>query len=136
VAAAYHDCRKVFMRGYSLLGLHDILHAVHTKVPSLLPGDANISDLVRSAVVLCVSAMDAYYSRRFLEIFVPFVKKHGVNQALHDLLTDAGLDATQAIEIATMKRPLRRVRTLVRRHLERRTPRNSRSLTVCSCASV
>lgn len=63
--------------------------------------------------------MDAYSTDRFVAAVVPYVKKHGATQHLADLLGKAGLDVGQALEMATMDRPLRRLRTLVQNHLER-----------------
>ena len=76
------------------------------------------SDLVRSAVVLSVAAMDAYFTRRFEDIVIPYVKKHGPSPGIIELLQKAGLDTEQALTMATMDRPFRRVRTLVHSYLE------------------
>jgi hypothetical protein len=79
----------------------------------------HITDLVRSSIVLSVSAMDAYFTNRFVEILVPYIKQRGPTRAMVKLLHDAGLNSEQALIMATMDRPFRRVRTLMSRHLER-----------------
>jgi len=78
-----------------------------------------ITDMIRSSVVLSVSAMDAYFTDRFVEDFVSYIKARGPSRRMIAFLSDAGLDTAQALEMAAMKRPHRRVRTLVQRHLER-----------------
>ena len=76
------------------------------------------SDLVRAAVVLSVAAMDAYFTRKFEDILIPYVRKQGPNPRIIDVLQKAGLDTEQALTMATMDRPFRRVRTLVHSYLE------------------
>lgn len=79
----------------------------------------NITDLIRSAVVLSVSGMDAYFTSRFTESLIPFIKKNGATKDLINILYEAGLDTEQALEMLTMNRPYRRVRTLVDQHLSK-----------------
>ena len=63
--------------------------------------------------------MDAYYTNRFVEVLVPYIKNKSLTDGLYDLLQKAGLDAKQAVYIATMSNPFRRIRSLVQQHLER-----------------
>jgi len=79
----------------------------------------NITDLVRSAVVLSVSGMDAYFTSRFSESLVSFIKENGPTEDLIDILYKAGLDTEQALEMITMDRPYRRVRTLIDENLSK-----------------
>ncbi len=78
-------------------------------------------DVLRGAAVLAVASMDAFFTRRFAELLVPFLKKHGPNERLIELLNAAGLDTRVALELAAMDRPFRRIRALVRRHLSNYT---------------
>lgn len=64
-----------------------------------------------------VAAMDAFFTRRFAELLVPFLKKNGANARLTTLLQAAGLDTHVALELAVMDRPYRRIRSLVQQHL-------------------
>jgi hypothetical protein len=61
--------------------------------------------------------MDAYFTRRFVEILIPYLKKNGPNDRLTSLLADAGLDTAEALRLASMNRPFRRIRSLVAAHL-------------------
>jgi len=74
-------------------------------------------DVLRGAVVLSVAAMDSYFTRRFAELLVPFLKRNGANEKLTKMLTEAGLDIAVALELAVMQRPYRRIRGLIQRHL-------------------
>ena len=74
-------------------------------------------DVLRGAVVLSVAAMDAYFTRRFAELLVPFLKKKGPNAKLIRMLEIAGLNTAVALELAVMERPYRRIRSLVQRYL-------------------
>jgi hypothetical protein len=74
-------------------------------------------DILRASVVLGVAAMDAFFTRRFCELLVPFLKKNGPNERLIALLSKAGLGAQAALEMAVMDRPFRRIRSLVETYL-------------------
>lgn len=70
-------------------------------------------DIVRGAVVLSVSALDAYVTDVFAEKLVTYLKKYKPDNSLVELLAEAGLDTREALNLITMDRPYRRIRTLV-----------------------
>jgi hypothetical protein len=72
-------------------------------------------------VVLSVAAMDNYFTKKFAEVLVPFLKKKGPTKSLTTLLGEAGLNTEEALIMLQMDRPYRRVGTLVRTHLSRYT---------------
>lgn len=76
------------------------------------------SDMGRAAIVLAVSAMDQYFTRRFCELLVPFLKTHGPTPGLIEILAEAGFDTKEALVAIGMIRPYRRIRTLVEAHLD------------------
>jgi ATP-dependent helicase/DNAse subunit B len=80
-----------------------------------------LSDLLRASIVLSVSAMDAYFTNKFVDILIPYLKNKGPNKRLAKLLEDAGLDVEQALEMINMERPWRRIRTLMDAYLEKFT---------------
>ena len=79
------------------------------------------SDMGRASIVLAVSGMDQYFTRRFCELLVPFLKSHGPTEGLIDMLGEAGFDTKEALIAIGMRRPYRRIRTLVETHLENYT---------------
>ncbi|QQL44060.1 HEPN domain-containing protein [Sulfuriroseicoccus oceanibius] len=79
------------------------------------------SDMGRASIVLAVSAMDQYFTRRFCELLVPFLKKNGPTDGLIEILGEAGFDTKEALVAIGMRRPYRRIRTLVENHLENYT---------------
>ena len=96
----------------------------HDDCPVLKPSKEHKSvyeDMARAGVVLAVAAMDAYFTRRFTEVLVPFIKARGATDELVTLLQAAGLDTRQALELLAMDVPYRRIRTLVESHLDRYT---------------
>lgn len=108
-------------RAKSLIALYRRLLKVHfVKEPKNLTHE-ELSDLVRSAVVLSMAAMDSYFTARFTELLVPYIKRHGPTNSLVDLLANAGLDTRQALEMLQMDRPYRRIRTLMDSYFERYT---------------
>lgn len=78
-------------------------------------------DLLRSAVAFSVAAMDAYFTDRFSESLVNFLKTRKPTPGLVTFLSDAGLDTKAALEMLSMDRPYRRIRTLVEEHLSNYT---------------
>ena len=102
------------IRSHNLISLHNSLHEGLAQADPVL----DFSDLLRAAVVLSVAAMDSYFTDIFAERLVPFLKRKGCNPKLALLLEKSGLDATVALELLSMDRPFRRVRTLIESHLE------------------
>lgn len=95
------------------------LHASLSDEQKATMPDSN--DLLRSAVALSIAGMDAYFTDRFAESLVRFLKKNGAKPDLVTLLFDAGLDTKAALEMLTMQRPYRRIRTLVEAYLSNYT---------------
>lgn len=84
------------------------------------------SDMVRSSVVLSVAAMDAYFTNRYAEVLIPYIKKHGATSSIIKLLDNAGLDTKTALNIISMERPYRGIRTLVDKHFANYTTQKTR----------
>jgi hypothetical protein len=95
------------------------LHASLTEAQIAAMPDPN--DLLRSAIAFSVAGMDSYFTDRFSESLVRFLKIRGATPDLIVLLRDAGLDTKAALEMLTMQRPYRRVRTLVEDYLSNYT---------------
>lgn len=72
-----------------------------------------IDDLLRSALMLGVSAMDAYYRDKFLERLIPFVKKKSATRTLEKALQDAGVSMGDVLSLLGNRRPLRSLRNKV-----------------------
>ena len=112
-------------RAKSLIALYRRLIKVRfVKEPKKFTHE-DISDLVRSSVVLSVAAMDSYFTARFAELLVPYLKRHGAKDSLVVLLSNAGLDTRQALEMLQMDRPYRRIRWLMDSYFERYTTQRS-----------
>lgn len=73
------------------------------------------SDLLRSAVVFGVAALDAYALDRFMEEFVPFIKSHNLNGDRVKFLADTGVTLEFALGLIKddRDRPFRLIRTVV-----------------------
>lgn len=78
-------------------------------------------DMGRSGIVFAVAAMDTYFTRRFVEVLMLYLRFRGPTEGVVTLLHDAGLDTRLALELLSMERPYRRIRALVDGHLERYT---------------
>ena len=100
------------------------------KKPQKIDPD-DISDIVRTALVLGVSAFDSYFTDKFIEIFIPYLYKYGPNKKIVSILEDAGLDVYAALELIKMDRPNSRIRNLVVKYLERLSLNNLSGLMIC-----
>jgi hypothetical protein len=78
--------------------------------------------------VIAVAGMDAYFTDVFAERLVPFLKKKGTTKGLTNLLEAAGMDVEMALQLLSMQRPFRRIRTLVEVHLERHVTQRSKAI--------
>lgn len=116
---SYMTFEKVIQRSLNLIALQQPVEEIMALAPQKQSID--LSDMTRASVVLAVAAMDAYFTDVFAERFVPYLKQKGKNQTLIAFLDRAGLDTECALELITMDRPFRRIRTLVETHLERTT---------------
>lgn len=105
---------------------NDLINLTRDHTHFKLPAEVS-RDLCRSALLLAVGAMDAYFTSRFSEHLVPFLKSLGATQKpripddLVKLLSDGGLDVRTSLELLTMRKPYRRIRTIVDDHLKKET---------------
>ena len=61
------------------------------------------SDILRAAIVLSVSSMDAYLTDRFCELVIPELKRRKPGKAMGSLLEKAGLDTRQALVLISVE---------------------------------
>ena len=115
---AYTKFDSTIMRSLALLQIYidhkDEIEAKFKEKDDKVETD----DLVRSCIVLSVAAMDAYFTDVFSEIFIPHLKKRKPSKQMISILSEAGLDAAQALEMFSMDRPYRRIRTLINNHYD------------------
>tara|TARA_B110000908_G_C10245131_1_gene448373 strand:+ start:1936 stop:2559 length:624 start_codon:yes stop_codon:yes gene_type:complete len=111
---AYEKFKKTVVRCEELVRAYKILHKNHKK-KSNIPAP---KDIVRGAVVLSVSALDAYVTDVFSEKLVIYLKQRQPEEPLIELLSQAGLDTKEALSLIVMERPYRRIRTLIERHYD------------------
>ncbi|WP_156962455.1 HEPN domain-containing protein [Salinisphaera hydrothermalis] len=79
--------------------------------------DETDDDLFRAGIVLAVAAMDSYFTDRFCEALIPYIRQNGLNKQLKQLLSDSGLTLGKSIEMFDNQRPKRVLSNMVRRHL-------------------
>ncbi len=83
------------------------------------------SDMGRFAIVLAVASMDDYFTRKYAEVMVKAIKKHGVNSSFTNMLEEAGLDLAGALELLSMERPYRKIRTLAQDYYQNYTTQST-----------
>ncbi|MCO6496816.1 MAG: hypothetical protein J5I50_04040 [Chitinophagaceae bacterium] len=111
MAKAIDTFNKTITRSNGLLTMYEKAHG-NPDFDGL-----NKTDLIRSALVLAVSGMDSFFTSRFTENLVGFIKNKGATKSLIEILEKAGLNTEQSLEMLTMDRPYRRIRTLVDQYL-------------------
>jgi len=74
----------------------------------------DINDLLRAAIVLKVAGMDAYFTDKFIEMLVPFLRKKGSTPNLLKVIEESGITLSDSINLMRSKKPLQRVRTRVK----------------------
>ncbi len=80
--------------------------------------EEKLQDLLRSALVISVSAFDSYFTDKFVDKAPQYLKKHGPSDNLVVLLTKAGVDLKAALKLLHVDRPMRRIRTYIQHYLE------------------
>jgi hypothetical protein len=78
---------------------------------------AVLSDGIRIALVLAVSAMDTYFTDKYVEAFIPHLKKRGPNKEMAEFCANAKIDVLVALELLRKKRPLDSLRAHVGQYL-------------------
>lgn len=79
--------------------------------------DALFSDMGRAAIVISVAAFDDFHTRRFAQAVIPCLKKKGPTDLLVKVLSDSGITLKEALNLLTMERPNRRIRTYIDKYL-------------------
>ena len=115
-------------RSISLFGMAEHWNNSCPSLPKETENPDFYNDIGRAGVVLAVAAMDAYFTKKFEEIIIPYLKKKGATPELTTLLQAAGLDVAQALELVTMARPFRRIKSLIESHLDRYTTQKFESI--------
>jgi hypothetical protein len=113
--------KSTIKRSSELAFFHKALSKVLAANPQSPIPTGLCDDILRAAIVLSVAAMDAYFTDRFSEILVPYLKKNGATKDLTEILKDAGLDTKFALEILKMERPYRRIGSLIDGYFEKYT---------------
>ncbi len=83
------------------------------------------SDMGRFGIVLAVASMDDFFTRKYAEVMIKAIKRHGVNKKFTAMLEDAGLDVAGALELISMDRPYRKIRTLAQEHYSNYTTQST-----------
>ncbi|EGQ7692055.1 hypothetical protein D0810_18840 [Vibrio cholerae] len=78
-----------------------------------------VQDSIRASIVIAVSAMDAYFTKKFEEVLVVVLKKGGPKKDLVLRLEKAGLDTRECLLLLNMQRPYRRIRAMVEAYFEK-----------------
>lgn len=78
---------KTIDRAIKQIALYRKLSDVSLKKPDMITDD--LSDLIRTALVLGVSALDAYFTNKFVEKLVPYLQKKGPTDGIVDIVNKA-----------------------------------------------
>ena len=110
---------KVLERATALCDLHERLET-HGVPGADEVANLSLDDLLRSALMLGVSGMDAYYRDKFVERLVPYTKKYGPQKVLESALEKAGVTMTDILPLLGNPRPHRTLRNRIADWLARK----------------
>lgn len=80
------------------------------------------NDFRRAAVILSIAAFDRYFTSKFCDTLIDYLRSgQPVTDRLEKLLLASGLNTKFALELAISKRPFRKIRTIVQNHLSFKT---------------
>ncbi|MEM5519735.1 HEPN domain-containing protein [Sulfitobacter sp. AS59] len=85
-------------------------------------------DLARGSVILSVAAFDHYFTSKFCDVLNNYLKNNKPNKKLIERLERAGLNTEMALELAVMKRPFRRIRSLLSKSLSGVTTNQTKAI--------
>jgi hypothetical protein len=119
---------KTIKRAHQLIKLHKTLSKLKPEKKAQQLHPEELSDIVRAALVIAVSAFDAYFTDKFSEKIVPYIKKKELSDELVQFLTDAGFNILFSLDLLKKQKPFRLVRTLVQKKLERYVTQNTKAI--------
>jgi hypothetical protein len=134
MSKAFTSFESIFKRANDILdgsqSLVDIYNKLVTKSDESISYDSwhSASDMGRAAVVLAVAAMDDYFTRKYAEVLVPTIKKRGVTKEFCEILSQSGLDIKASLELMTMSKPYRRIRTMAEKYWSDYTTQRSNKI--------
>ena len=93
--------KLVAQRCQKLIDLSNVLEA-----DNCLKKKWDSDELIRCAIVLKIASMDAFFTDKFIEIFVPFAKKNGISKELETIIKKTGITFGESLDILTQTEPL------------------------------
>ena len=78
-------------------------------------------DLLRSAIVLAVAAIDSYVTDIFSEYFIIYIKNYEITEDLAEFIGKIGYTYKKSIESLKLENPYCIIKTLLDQHLEKYT---------------
>jgi len=128
----YMNSTKRVMKLIALIAVNDShrLNAIKEENPqnALSLTESSKDEIFRSAIVLSVASIDAYFTDRFIELLIPFLKRGKPTPKLISLFEKSGLDTKSFLKLMTTKRPLIRLRNIVTIYLEKRSFQNFKAI--------
>lgn len=115
---AFQKFMRTYNRAFGMVGRHYVVAKEFLRSNPGEPWNETHDDLFRAGIVLAVAAMDSYFTDRFCEGLVPYLKKHKLNKALINLLETSGFNTEKALEMFQMERPKSRLSSMMRKYLD------------------
>ena len=129
-----HNFEQTMLRAEALLDMYDDRQFHISQNSTGATAFIEEDDLIRSAVIVSVAALDHYFTSKFSDILVRHLKTRTPSKELLSILEKAGLTTRVALELAIMKRPFRRIRTMLQNHLSRYTSHRVEAIDKLFCS--
>lgn len=118
---AYQRFEKVVERSLNLLSIEHQMNKMNTGI--------DFTDLTRASYVLATAAMDAYFTGVFVEKFATRLRSgKQIGDELISMLEEAGLSTRKSLELINSNNPIRKIKELVARRVDRMTTQSPEAI--------
>ena len=91
------------------------------KVDNCYRGKWDSDELIRYVIVLKIASMDTFFTDKFMEMFIPFIKKNGITDGLELVIKKTSITLKESLNFLTQKEPLEtlfyKMRNEIRRYV-------------------
>ncbi|MGL4944579.1 MAG: HEPN domain-containing protein [Thermoguttaceae bacterium] len=125
---AYMKFESVIKRSLGMIATCELVENLLTHSEGNQQNRNDHSDMIRAAVVLAIAALDSYFTNVFSEHLITYIKHYGPTEKMVHILKEAGVGTKCALELLTMERPYRRIRSIVVKHLARQVMQRTEAI--------
>ncbi len=96
--------------------------------PISLQGKQDHEDVIRAAIVLKVAAMDYYFTSKFMEMLIPYIKKNGPTKDLSKFIEESGITFQETLNLLRDKEPYKKIERRVSFKIKKYVTQNEKKI--------